>query len=82
MFWRKQRNCYHINAHGIYGDAINFFNGKRGICINCNMLLDELPLRERSKNPPGDPTIQYYVPNKDGLQKVRMQNDCNKEQKS
>lgn len=56
---RRQRQCRHLHALGIYGDAI-LMTGKRGFCRDCGLWLDALPYRveitDRTPPPayPGD----------------------------
>lgn len=40
----RQRQCRHLGALGIYGDGINL-TGKRGVCLDCGLMLDALPYR-------------------------------------
>lgn len=40
---RKPAACYHSRVRCIHGDEINWFRGKRSVCLDCHMVLDPLP---------------------------------------
>lgn len=44
---KKQKDCYHENAKGIYGDAI-IHTDSRAYCEECDRFLPLLPPKERS----------------------------------
>ena len=40
----RQRQCRHLAALGIYGNGINVMRGRRGVCVECGLVLDSLPI--------------------------------------